>query len=81
VEMLAPSDTKVQKKISNSLKFLETKNWSIAVWAACVKKNIFFSFFSFRRVNYIFHKLSVNTKHVQFRLRMSPWQIFVEKKY
>jgi DNA-binding PadR family transcriptional regulator len=22
-----------------TLKFLETKNWSIAVWAACVKKN------------------------------------------
>jgi hypothetical protein len=42
------------------------------------KKN---SIFSFRRVNYIFHKLSVNTKHVQFRLHMSPWRIFVEKKY
>jgi hypothetical protein len=27
------------------LKFLETKNWSTAVWAACVKKNIFFQFF------------------------------------
>jgi hypothetical protein len=27
---------------------LETKNWSIAVWAACVKKNNFFSIFSFR---------------------------------
>jgi hypothetical protein len=37
----------------------------------CEDKFIF-SIFSFRRVNYIFHKLSVNTKHVQFRLRMSP---------
>ena len=48
------------------LKFLETKKWSIAVWAAYVKKNNFFSIFSFGRVNYIFHKLSVNTKHAQF---------------
>jgi hypothetical protein len=32
----------------------------------CVKKNKFFSIFSFGRVNYIFHKLSVNTKHAQF---------------
>jgi hypothetical protein len=55
------------------LKFLETKNWSILVWAACVKKNNFISFFSFGQVNYIFHKLSVNTKHVQFRLCMSSW--------
>jgi hypothetical protein len=30
---------------SQPLKFLETKNWSIAVWAACVKKNNFFNFF------------------------------------
>jgi hypothetical protein len=43
-----------------------------------VKKNNFVSIFSSRRVNYIFHKLSVNTKHVQFRLCMSPWRIFVE---
>jgi hypothetical protein len=49
-----------------TLKFLETKNWSIADWAACVKKNNFFSIFTFKRVNYIFHKLSVNTKHAQF---------------
>jgi hypothetical protein len=27
------------------LKFLETKNWSIVVWAACVKKIIFLNFF------------------------------------
>jgi hypothetical protein len=27
------------------LKFLKTKNWSIAVWAACVKKNNFILFF------------------------------------
>jgi hypothetical protein len=26
-------------------------------------------------MNYIFHKLSGNTKHVQFQLRMSPWYI------
>jgi hypothetical protein len=32
-------------------------------------------------VNYIFHKLSVNTKHVQFQLRMSMWWIFVENGY
>jgi hypothetical protein len=35
--------------------------------------------FSFRQVNYIFCKLSVNTKHVQFRLNMSLWQIYVLK--
>jgi hypothetical protein len=63
------------------LKFLETKNWAIVVWAACLKKNNFFSIFSFGQVNYIFHKLSVNTKHVKFQLRMSPWQIFVENGY
>jgi hypothetical protein len=50
------------------LKFLETKNWLIAVWAACVKKNIFFSIFSFGWVNYIFYKLSVNTKHVLLKM-------------
>jgi hypothetical protein len=41
----------------------------------------FFSIFSFKQVNYIFHKLSVNTKHIQFRLYMSPWRTFVENKY
>jgi hypothetical protein len=41
----------------------------------------FFSIFSFKQVNYIYHKLSVNTKHAQFRLHMSPWRIFVENKY
>jgi hypothetical protein len=41
----------------------------------------FFSFFSFGWVKYIFHKLSVDTKHVQFRLHMSPWWIFVENGY
>jgi hypothetical protein len=56
-----------------TLKFLDTKNWWIAVWAACVKKNIFFSIFSFGQVNYIFHKLFENIKHAQFRLHMSPW--------
>jgi hypothetical protein len=29
-------------------KFLETKNWSIAIWTTCVKKNILFSIFSFK---------------------------------
>jgi hypothetical protein len=40
----------------------------------------FFSIFSFGRVNYIFHKFSVNTKHVKFRFRMSPWWSFVENR-
>jgi hypothetical protein len=31
--------------INQSQKFLETKNWSIVVWAACVKKKFFFQFF------------------------------------
>jgi hypothetical protein len=30
------------------LKFLRNKNWSIVVWVACVKKNNFFSIFSFQ---------------------------------
>jgi hypothetical protein len=67
--------------LTPKIPFLETKNWSIAVWAACVKKNKKNSIFSFRQVNYIFHKLSVNTKHAQFQLCMSPWRIFVENKY
>jgi hypothetical protein len=29
-------------------------------------------------MNYIFHKLSVNTEHVQFQLHMSPWQILLK---
>jgi hypothetical protein len=41
---------------------------------------LFFSFF-FGWVNYIFHKLSVNTKHIQFRLRMSLWWSFVQNGY
>jgi hypothetical protein len=32
------------KVLPEPLKFLETKNWSIAVRAACVKKNVFFFF-------------------------------------
>jgi hypothetical protein len=44
-----------------------------------VKKNNFFSIFFFRRVNYIFRKLSVNTKHVQFRLRMSRGEFLLKK--
>ena len=46
-----------------------------------MKKNNFFSIFSFGQVNYIFRKLLVNTKHVKFRLPMSPWRIFVENGY
>jgi hypothetical protein len=68
-----------RSKFSKSLKFLETKNWSIAIWATCVKI-LFFSFFSFRWVNYIFHKVFVNTNHIKFQLRMSPWWIFVQNK-
>jgi hypothetical protein len=30
-------------------------------------------FFVLGRVNYILHKLSGNTNHVQFQLYMSPW--------
>jgi hypothetical protein len=32
-------------------------------------------------VNYIFHKLSGNTKHVQFRLHMSLWWSLVQNEY
>jgi hypothetical protein len=66
---------------SDRLKFLETKNWLIADWTACVKIYLFISIFSFRRVNYIFHKLSQNTKHVQFWLCMSPWCSFIQNGY
>jgi hypothetical protein len=38
----------------------------------------FFSIFPFRQVNYIFHKLSVNTKHVQFRLYMSRGEFLLK---
>jgi hypothetical protein len=57
--------------VFNPKNSLRLKNWSIAVWAACMKKNKFFSFYFSKRVNYIFYKLSANTKHVQFWLRMS----------
>ena len=42
------------------------------------EENFFFSIFSFRRVNYIFCNLSVNTKHAQFRLRMNSWRILLK---
>jgi hypothetical protein len=32
---------------ARSLKFDETKNWLVAVWSSCVKKNNFFSIFYF----------------------------------
>jgi hypothetical protein len=54
---------------------------SIAVWAAYAKKNIKISIFSFAQVNYIFHKLSRNTKHVQFKLHMSMLWSFVQNGY
>jgi hypothetical protein len=38
-------------------------------------------FFPFGRVNFIFDKLSGNTKYIKFRLRMSPWWSFVQKWY
>jgi hypothetical protein len=38
-------------------------------------------FFSFGQVNHVFHKLSVNAKHIQFWLCMSPWWIFIENGY
>jgi hypothetical protein len=41
----------------------------------------YFSIFSFGWVNCIFHKLSVNTKHVQFQLCMNLWWSFVKNRY
>jgi hypothetical protein len=35
---------------------------------------------SFRQVNYIFHKLLGNTKHVKFWLRITPWWSFVQNE-
>jgi hypothetical protein len=45
-----------------------------------VKKEIdfFFQLNFFRQVNYIFHKLSSSTKHIEFQFHMSPWWIFVQ---
>jgi hypothetical protein len=45
-----------------------------------VKKNILSSIYSFRRGNYIFHKLSMSTEHVEVQLFMNPWQFFVENR-
>jgi hypothetical protein len=55
-----------QTFMKKPLKLLATKNYVIVIWAAAVKKFFFFSFLPFRRVNYIFHKLAVNTKHVRY---------------
>jgi hypothetical protein len=44
----------------------------------CEKRNISFSIIFFGQMDYIFHKLSGNTKHVNFQLHMSPWWIFVK---
>ena len=46
-----------------------------------MKKFFFFSIFPFGQVNYIFHKLSVDTKHVQFWLHISPWWSFVQNGF
>jgi hypothetical protein len=63
----------VFKKIdTSSLKFLETKNWSIAVWAACVKKNkkIPISFWTSE-----LHISQAFQEHqaCQFQLHMNQW--------
>jgi hypothetical protein len=42
------------------------------------EKKLFFSVFSFGQMNYIFHKLSVNTKHVQFQLRMNRGEVLLK---
>jgi hypothetical protein len=65
-------------KYINPLNSLRPKTGRL-LFGQLVWRFLFFSsIFSFRWVNYIFHKLSVNTKHVQFRLRMSPWQILLK---
>jgi hypothetical protein len=49
------------------------------VWAPCEEKiNFFFNSF-FGTSNYIFRKLSNNTKHVKFQPLLSVWCIFVPK--
>jgi hypothetical protein len=63
------------------LKLLETQNESFAVWASCKKIIVFiFYFLFFIWVNYIFHKLSHNTKHIRFWLHISPLWIFVHNE-
>ena len=46
-----------------------------------MKKNILFSIYSSRWGNFIFHKRSVNTKHIKVRLCMNLWRFFVENRY
>ena len=41
-------------------------------------KCVFFSISTFWQVNYIFHKLLGNTKHVKFQLCMNQWWSFVQ---
>jgi hypothetical protein len=69
------------KVLINPLYSLRPKAGRLLFGQLVWKKITFFQFFSFRQVNYIFHKLSVNSNHVQFQLCMSPWQIFVKKGY
>ena len=52
---------------------------SFIVWAPCENETTFFSIFSFGQVNYMFHKLSSNSKHFKSQLNMSMWQIFCSK--
>ena len=40
-----------------------------------MQKNNFFPIFSFEQVDYIFHKLFENTKHVKFQLCMSCGEV------
>jgi hypothetical protein len=53
-------------------KFPCDQNWSFGII-----RNISILIF-FAQVNYIFHKLSSNTKHVKFRLRMTSWFLFIQ---
>jgi hypothetical protein len=46
-----------------------------------VLKNNFLLIFSFGQVNYVCYKLFGNTKHVQFKLCMSPWKFFVQNGF
>jgi hypothetical protein len=49
---------------------------SLAIWAH--SETIFFLIiFSFKKVDYIFYKLSTNTKKIQFQFCMSSWCIFI----
>ena len=57
----------------------DQKLFNCSLGSLCEEKYIF-SISSFRQVNYIFHKLSGNTKHIQFQLHMSRWWTFVQNE-